>query len=174
MGEGGNHGVLGTVGITVWIVERGPYVLEANAGENIGAIEDGVYASEVIPRPHGLRFDSSDSRLWDSSSVLNTSSVSGSESNIPEENGRGGITGLGVPFDFGRVCEFDLEGGDIPGTDGSAREAAGGVRVIDPLVANMVEYDACTGVFPLRTMLPVDLGVDGKRLTVSVLVLGVR
>lgn len=180
MGEGGNHGVLGAVGRTVWIVERGPYVLEANAGENIGVIADEVYASEVIPRPHELRFDSSDSRLCGPSLALNTCSASGSGSNSPEENGRGGITGLGVPFDFGRVCEFDLEGGGgVPGTEpmdgarGSAREAAGGVRVIDPLVANMVEYDACTGVFPLRIMLLADLGVDGKRLTVSVLVLGV-
>ena len=55
--------MLGAVGITVWIVERGPYVLEANAGEYIGAIADGVHASEVRARPHGLRLDSSDSRL---------------------------------------------------------------------------------------------------------------
>jgi len=137
------------VGIMVWIVERGPYVLEANAGENIGAIADGVYASEVRPRPHGLRFDSSDSRLWGSSSVFNTCSASESESNSPVDNGRGGITGLGVPFDFGCVWEFGLEsGGGVPGTEpvdgarGSARETAGGVRLIDPLVANTVEYDA--------------------------------
>ena len=63
VGEGGNHGVLGAVGITVWIVERGPYVLEANAGENIGAISDGEHASEVRARLHGLRLDSSESRL---------------------------------------------------------------------------------------------------------------
>jgi len=178
VGEGGNHGVLGAVGIIVWIVERGPYVLEANAGENIGAITDGGYASEARPMPHGLRLDSSDSRLWGSSSVVSTCSVSGSESNSPEENGRGGIMGLGVLFDLGRVCEFDLESG-VPGTEpvdgarGSAREAAGGVRLVDPLVANMVEYDPCTGIFPPRIVPPADLGVDGKRLTVSVLVLGV-
>ena len=100
--------MLGTVGITVWIVERGPYVLEANAGENIGAIADGVDSS-ARPRPHGLRFDSSDSRGRGSSLVFDTCSVSGSESNSPDENGSGGITGLGVPLDLGRVCEFDLE-----------------------------------------------------------------
>jgi len=175
--------VLGKVGIMVWIVERGPYALEANAGEYKGAIADGVYGSEARPRPHGLRLDSSDSRLRGSSSALDTGSASGSESNSPEEIGRGGITGFGVPFDFGPVCEFDLEsdvgveGGWIEPMDrarGSEREAAGGVRVSDPLVANMVEYDAWTGVFPPpRMVLPPDLGVDGKRLTVSVLVLGV-
>lgn len=130
--------------------------------------------------PHGLRFDSSDSRLWGSSSVFNPCSGLGSESNNPAENGRGGITGLGVPLDCGRVCEFDLECGGgasetvpVDETRGSAGEAAGGVRPTDPLVANMVEYGACTGVFPPRVVPPLDLGVDGKRLTVSVLVLGV-
>jgi hypothetical protein len=180
MGEGGNHGVLGAVGITVWMVERGPYVLEANAGENIGAVADGVYAPEVRAMPHGLRFDSSDSRLSGASSVFNTFSASDSESNSPDENGNGGIMGLGVPFDFGRVCEFDLESGGgvsreapMDGARGSGREVAEGVRLIDPLVANMVEYDACTGAFPPRMVPPPDLGVDGKRLTVSVLTLGV-
>jgi hypothetical protein len=78
------------------------------------------------------------------------------------------------------VCEFALErGGGVSGgapLDGarvSEREAAEGVRLIDPLVANMVEYAACTGAFPPRMVLPPDLGVDGKRLTVSVLALGV-
>ena len=88
--------------------------------------------------------------------------------------------GLDMPFDFRCVCEFDLErGGGVSGRAplgggrGSGREAAEGLRLIDPLVANMVEYDACTGDFPPRIVPPADLGVDGKRLTVSVLALGV-
>lgn len=154
-------------------------MLEANAGENIGAIADGVHASEGRARPHGSRFDSSDSRLRGTSSVFSTFSASGSESNSPEENGSGGIIGLGVPFDFGWVREFDLErGGGVAGgapLDGGrtiGREAAEGVRLIDPLVANTVEYAACTGAFPPRMVPPPDLGLDGKRLTVSVLALG--